>query len=388
VVDQFNLEVLGDASAWAIIEPSTISLFPGAEGTARIRFKPPRLPSVLAKPVPFAIRVRSREDARASTVEEGVIEVGPFNDTFAELVPRTARGSYSARSQLALDNRGNTRVNARLTASDPDRKLNFTISPPGLVAEPGTATFARIRLTPRERFFTGRPKTLPYKVFVHQDGQPPIAVDGVVSQQGLLPGWLIPAAAALLALALVLAVLWFTLLRPTIKSFAQPQVLAAASAASAASAAASRAVLAAAAANPGGAASSASGAGGGSNPFHGLPTDHHMGASAGSAYDPGGILSLTDVIFENPDGNSGTITLYRVHLPSGTPEGQAAIPSGAAKDLLMVMRLDNFRDLDFHFVSPIIVQKDEGLQLSCTGSNGKAISCTASLYYSGYLTSS
>src|ERR1700736_1170808 len=173
VVDQFTLEVLGDASAWAIVEPAVIPLFPGAEAVARIRFKPPKSSSIPARAIPFAVRVKSREDAKASMVEEGVVEVGSFHDATAEIIPRTAKGASRARAQLALDNRGNVRINARLTATDPDRKLNFAISPPGLVAEPGTASFAQIRLTPRQRFFTGPPKTLPYKVFVHQDGQPP-----------------------------------------------------------------------------------------------------------------------------------------------------------------------------------------------------------------------
>ena len=141
VVDQFTLEVLGDASAWAIVEPDVIPLFPGAEAVARIRFKPPKSSSVLARAVPFAVRVKSREDARASLVEEGVVEVGPFNDTFAELIPRTAKGRSRAHARLALDNRGNVRINTRLTAADPDRKLNFTITPPALSSEPGTASF-------------------------------------------------------------------------------------------------------------------------------------------------------------------------------------------------------------------------------------------------------
>src|SRR5437899_2520523 len=157
VVDQFTLEVLGDASAWAIVEPSLVPLFPGAEAVARVRFKPPKSSSVLAKAIPFAVRVKSREDARASLVEEGVVEVGSFNETSAELVPRTAKGRTHGRAQLALDNRGNIRVNARLTAADPDRKLNFTITPPALTAEPGTASFASIRINPRQRYLSGPP---------------------------------------------------------------------------------------------------------------------------------------------------------------------------------------------------------------------------------------
>src|SRR5438309_7198329 len=142
VVDQFTLEVLGDASAWAIVEPAVVPLFPGAEAVARIKFKPPKSSSVPARAVPFAIRVKSREDARASLVEEGVVEVGPFNDTSAELIPRTAKGRSRAQPRLALDNRGNVRISPRPTAPDPDRKLNFTITPPALSSEPGTASFA------------------------------------------------------------------------------------------------------------------------------------------------------------------------------------------------------------------------------------------------------
>src|SRR2546421_6648073 len=155
VVDQFTLEVLGDASAWSMVEPAVIPLFPGAETVARIKFKPPKSSSVPARAIPFAVRVKSREDARASLVEEGVVEVGPFNDTSAELIPRTAKGSSRARAQLALDNRGNVRINARLTAADPDRKLNFTITPPALTPEPGTARFANVPVHPRQRFLTG-----------------------------------------------------------------------------------------------------------------------------------------------------------------------------------------------------------------------------------------
>ena len=361
VVDQFTLEVLGDAAGWAIVEPSTLSLFPGAEAVARIRFKPPKVSSVPARTIPFAVRVRSREDARASMVEEGVVEVGAFNDTFAELIPRTSRGSINARAQLALDNRGNVRVNARLTAADPDRKLNFAISPPGLVAEPGTATFARVKLSPRQRFFLGPIKTLPYKVFVHQDGQAPLAVDGAMIQQGLLPAWLIPAVIGLIALGALLVILWLTFFQPAIKSTA---VAAVASPAASLSAAASRAAAAGGAASSGGVAS-------GSNPIKGDSFSDRISPNTPNPYDPGGQLAITDLIFENPDANSGTLYFYRV-------------PSGGDRRLLLQLRLENFRDLDFHFVSPIVLDKTERLSLVCSPAASGA-TCNASVYLSGYL---
>jgi len=371
VVDQFTLEVLGDASAWTIVEPAVIPLFPGAEAVARIKFKPPKSSSVQAKAIPFAVRVRSREDARASLVEEGTVEVGPFNDTFAELIPRTAKGSSRARAQLALDNRGNVRINARLTAADPDRKLNFVITPAALTAEPGTASFASIRLSPRQRFLTGPPKLNPYKVHVHQDGLPTITVDGSMQQEGLIPKWLLPALIGLAALLIVLAILWFTLLRPAITSAATAAVAPQASAAQSAAARASTAASSAAQKAPGG------GGATGPNPVGGDPWSARLAIGTGSrpleasiTVPQGGGLAVTDLVFENPNGNSGTVYLVRRQ-------------SGKDDQVLMTIRLENFRDLDFHFVTPLVFKENQTMTFSCSPdpSNSK---CDAAVYYSGY----
>jgi hypothetical protein len=367
VVDQFTLEVLGDASAWAIVEPAVIPLFPGAEAVARIKFKPPKSSSVPARAIPFAVRVKSREDARASLVEEGVVEVGPFNDTSAELIPRTAKGSSRARAQLALDNRGNVRINARLTAADPDRKLNFTITPPALTAEPGTASFAAVRLSPRQRFLTGPPKISPYKVLVHQDGLPTITVDGAMQQEGMIPAWLVPALIGLAALLLILVVLWFVLLKPSISSAAKDAV---APQASAAQSAAARAQIAA---NSAGQKAPAGGGATGANPFGGDAYAARLSGSSNLTIPNDGGLSVTDLVFENPNGYTGNLQLSRFNALKKQDQ------------VLLTLKLDNFRDLDFHFVTPLTFQPNDRIELSCSPNpQPDGSSCDASVYYSGY----
>src|SRR3982074_111905 len=362
VVDQFTVEVLGDASAGAFVEPAVIPLFPGAEAVARIRFKPPKSSSVPARAVPFAVRVKSREDARASLVEEGVVEVGPFNDTFAELIPRSAKGRSRARARLALDNRGNVLISARLTAADPDRKLNFTITPPALSSEPGTASFAAVRISPRQRFLAGPPKTNPYKVLVHQDGLPTITVDGTMQQEGLIPPWLLPALIGLAALALLLVVLWFVLLRPSIQSAATAAVAPQASAANAAAARAQGAAAGTKAATGGGGAT-------GANPFSGDAYAARLVGTNSLTVPADGGLSVTDLVFENPNGLTGGLKLSRFNAQ--TKQDQ----------VLLQLKLDNFRDLDFHFITPITFQKNDKIELTCTPPQGTT--CDASVYYSG-----
>jgi hypothetical protein len=365
VVDQFTLEVLGDASAWAIVEPAVIPLFPGAEAVARIRFKPPKSSSVPARAVPFAVRVKSREDARASLVEEGVVEVGPFNDTFAELIPRTAKGRSRAHARLALDNRGNVRISARLTAADPDRKLNFTITPPALSSEPGTASFASVRMSPRQRFLTGPPKTNPYKVLVHQDGMATITVDGTMQQEGLIPPWLLPALIGLAALALLLVLLWFVLLRPTIQSAATQAVAPQASAANAAAIKAQEAAAGSKAPTTGGAT--------GANPFGGDAYAARLSGGGALVIPDNGALSVTDLVFENPNGLTGDLKLVRFNADKKTEQ------------VLLQLKLENFRDLDFHFITPLTFVKNDQMKLTCRPDPAQEnTACDAYVYYTGY----
>ena len=69
VVDSYVVSVLGDAAAWATVTPASVSLFPGADGTAEIRFRPPRNSSLRAGPVDFGVRVSSTQASDDSVAQ-------------------------------------------------------------------------------------------------------------------------------------------------------------------------------------------------------------------------------------------------------------------------------------------------------------------------------
>ena len=189
IVDQYTFEVLGEAAQWAKLDPPELSLFPGAEGEIKVSFAPPREATTQSGEIPFGLKVVSKEDPEDSVVEEGLLEVGTYADLGAELLPRTSRGRLAGKHELAFDNRGNRRINAQLTAADPDNKLRFRFSPPALVSPPGTAVFAKVAVRPKRKFLWGRPKTYPFKVFIESEGETPLAVDGTIFQEQLIPKW-------------------------------------------------------------------------------------------------------------------------------------------------------------------------------------------------------
>ena len=99
-----------------------------------------------------------------------------------------------------------------------------------------------------------------------------------------------------------------------------------------------------------------------SGPSGATPKDGRLVAGDNVSPAAGKTLFLTDLVFSNPDdAATGQLRLERA--------GQA----------LLVLELRNFRDLDYHFVTPIVVGDGQALALVCpTGCAGAAV------YYSGY----
>ncbi len=389
VVDEFTLEVLGDSAGWAAVDPPVVSLFPGAEGTARIVFQPPRLSSTPAGLVPFGLRARSGEDPAGSAVEEGSVEVGSFLEPFAELVPRTSRGSSSGSHDVAVDNRGNARLSAELEATDADRLLKFDVKPPAVVVEPGMAEFAKIRVSPVKRFWRGTPKTRPFQLYVKPDGGQPITLDGTLLQESILPPWFMKALLALIALLIILVLLWLFVLRPSIESAASQAVASPLASLKAdvnsALGAAGLPTIPPGGGSPSGGATptpaaptptpepgatpaptaTAAPTTGPLIPGLGNPIDGHLDAKT-TSFAPTGTLFITDFVFSNPNGQEGAVVVLRDTTS------------------LLQLRLENFRDYDLHFVTPIVIAKGQSLNLSlkCTITTSP---CDPAVFYSGYL---
>src|SRR5690349_3188313 len=90
IVDQFAVNVVGDASAWARPQPPAVSLMPNDEANVEIHFTPPRSSAVVAGTVPYGVRVTAQEDKEFSVVEESVVTIAGFSAVEAKVVPRTS----------------------------------------------------------------------------------------------------------------------------------------------------------------------------------------------------------------------------------------------------------------------------------------------------------
>lgn len=388
VVDRVLLDVLGDANEWATVEPDQLSLLPGTGGSARITFRPPRTSFPPAGPVPFALRAMSQEDPEGSVIEEGTVAIGSFTDISAEIVPKTSHARRQGHHKLIVQNRGNAAAEVRLSAADPDDALEFRFKPEFITADPGTATFVKMRAAPRKRFLKGQSKSLPFQAFVLPDEAEPVTAEGALLQRQIMPEWLLPALALAVVVGAALVALWFLVFKPEVHAAAtqavQQQTSSLASSAAKASQAASQANQAAANAD-------AAAAGGGSGAGHkGATPSSSASSSSSPAPVPVSTLIPSDVL----PGKTGTYT-YKIKKPQTLTVSDVVLenPAGdtgtmkiqAGKTPLFEFGLADFRNLDYHFVQPLTFTAANPLEIVVVCTNTGTTHCSPAVSFSGLL---
>lgn len=370
LVEAYELAVVGDAAPWASVEPATITLYPGTETAATVIFTPPRSPLVPAGERPFAVRVIPSEQPEDAVAPEGTVDVGPFYDTGAEIIPRTSKGTYRGQHEVAVDNRGNVPVAVAVTAADPDGRLAFRTRPRTLTVLPGQAAFVDLALRNQRVLWRGQPITHPFEVTVSPDDGPPIVLNAATVQTPILARAAGRLAGALAALLLLLLAGWFLLVKPAVSDAAEQaaaqavkeplaqvsqQANDAGQKAQAADEKADAAGADAAAANAAAAKPTATAAP--ARRITTAPTQLRLATTVAPGTASGTdrftvpartTLIITDLVLENPQGDTGRVDV----LIDGNP--------------VLTYALANFRATDYHFVSPLEVPTGKALSLRST----------------------
>jgi hypothetical protein len=186
----------------------------------------------------------------------------------------------------------------------------------------------------------------------------------------------------------LLLILWYALFRPQIRSTAQDQVNRQLSANGITP------VSTGATGSKGSATGGSSGGGGGSSAASG------GGAGAGSTattFKSGGGLTVLangalnrvaqasgngmKVLFNVPAGRSLEITDLLVENTAGDVGNLALADDGSP---VMQWAMANFRDLDYHWITPTVFGSGSQVQMIVTGCTGP---CTPAIYFAGHLVS-
>ena len=257
------------------------------------------------------------------------VEINAHSDYSIALQPVRSRGARRGRHTVRVANTGNVVLSLELAPDETvDDAIGLSVEPSSLSVAPGLTGDAAVRVTPTATYWSG--PTRDHDVVVHAtstDGRTDALV-GVYQQRPRLANWVGPAAAGAAAAIVVGAIVWFAFARPWVQDTADE---AAADAIELDRAALRERIeeleVAAAEAEE--------------LPL-GTPTDFRLEAApaSGNTEEDSAdvvsdtIVSITDVVFQNPTGAVGTVSLLR------------------GDEVLLRSELANFRDFDLHFVAP------------------------------------
>ena len=218
IVEGYRLEVLGPAAAWSQVLPPELSVYPQQDATAVVVLTPPTGAQAPGGDVAVGVKAQSTVDAAVSAVAECDVEVGKQYGLQAKLVPVTSFGRWRGRHAVQVSNWGNSAVQLKLSASDPDEALDFIVKPDTLDLPLGGKAMARIWVRTRHPFLRGSPVRLPFQITCEPAGReitgpvPTVSqpdrpiIDGALTQKPILSRAAVVAATLLLGAAIALGI--------------------------------------------------------------------------------------------------------------------------------------------------------------------------------------
>ena len=217
-VEEFRCSVSGPE--WLVVEPATMTVYPGVEATGTIQAAPPRKPDAAAGVTPFRLTVTSALHAHVSSSASGRIDVAPFYELAAELVPTSSNGHGLTRHSVTLGNRGNVPLRVALSPADVADGLRLAMPaaadvPPGGVIEVPVSVYG-------SRRWIGRPEPKTFSI-VAEPPKPlaPARLSGTRTVIPVFPSW-VPVAAGLAVAAVAVTAVAATTVIPKLMAHDGP----------------------------------------------------------------------------------------------------------------------------------------------------------------------
>jgi hypothetical protein len=283
-------------------------------------------------------------DDKETSSALATVEINSTEAWSARLEPQRSRSASAGRHKIAIENAGNVPVMVELLATSAP-EFTTELAAPAVNIDPGKTARVEFRVAPHSKFWNGPSVDHPFSLSVSGSNGEHSQLDGIFEQGPRLRPWFLPAAVGMAAALLLGTLAWFALLKPAVLDEAREE-------------AAELDAIQQADLDDQVTAIEAAAAEAAELPL-GDPTDLRLSVDAAPAttsteefdFDASGvgrILSISDVIFQNPTGAIGRVELLR------------------DDDVLLDQEMANFRDLDFHFVAPLQIDSGSSISLRVT----------------------
>jgi len=149
IVDQFGIRIQGLDPTWWTLSTSSVSLFPGDQGEAKLTIHPPKEAESKAGSYSFQVRTVSQANPEEMTEEEAYLVLRGFLVWDVEMSPTKVVGR-SGTYRLTASNSGNTDITLILEGKDPEEALDYTFSHNKVTVPAGESALITLKVSPKK----------------------------------------------------------------------------------------------------------------------------------------------------------------------------------------------------------------------------------------------
>jgi beta-lactam-binding protein with PASTA domain len=203
LVEGCSVSVRGIPSAWQRMDPDHFNLDVDEQRDVQVHITPPRGPKTTAGRTAMAIVVRSEVSDEIQQRADATLVIEPYFELATTLEPVEIEGKRGGYTYVNVENRGNKTERVAFVGSEPGKRLRFSFRPAELEVRAGQRGSVGVDVRARRRVWGGGEKPRQFSIAVTgAEGPPPPPMQGRFGQLPSWPRWVIPAVAAVLAIAI------------------------------------------------------------------------------------------------------------------------------------------------------------------------------------------
>lgn len=186
IVEHVGLTVEDPHGGWALVTPVELRMMPGASSTAVVRLEPPRSAAVAAGAHALRIAVARSGSGALLAHADARVELEPFYEVSAQVIPREARAWFRSRRYVWLDNTANAEVTVQLAGSDPDGALQFAGTGGSVTLPVGAKISRKISVNAQRPNLSLHRRPREFAVTATWGERQKVVASGLLAQRGLL----------------------------------------------------------------------------------------------------------------------------------------------------------------------------------------------------------
>lgn len=222
--ESYTVIPAGLAAAWTTVTRPNITLFGGSRDVVEVVIRPPAIHTTSAGPTAVAVRVIPQGDPDEAVIAETIATVTAFDDRRITALQPVQRGRRRATYEFMVENHGNNLASCRLHLVDASQRVDGSFDPPAVGVAPGSASLVRLKLTAQRGFLRRAERQLDFEVEATEQDHAPATGRATLIQPPTIPAGTLARILGAAAVVAASIALWSGVVKPTIEDAAADAV--------------------------------------------------------------------------------------------------------------------------------------------------------------------